>query len=53
MPEVPANRKIPENQNILTAGFRQNWNTFKGIHAYYGDGLKWFLISYSFGSAGK
>ena len=46
MPEVPANRKIPSDKNIITAGFAQNLNTFKGIHKYYGDGLKWFLISY-------
>jgi len=52
MPEVPANRKIPSDKNIITAGFAQNLNTFKGIHKYYGDGLKWFLISYSFGSPG-
>lgn len=52
MPTAPANRKVASDKNLITAGFAQNWNTFKGINTYYHDGLKWFLISYCFGAAG-
>jgi len=52
MPFVPAKNKVPPGKNIITAGFSQNWKTFKGINEHYGDGLRWFLLANTFGYAG-
>lgn len=52
MPFVPAKNKVPPGKNIITAGFSQNWKTFKGINEHYGNGLRWFLLANTFGYAG-
>jgi len=48
MPIVPQLHSIPPGQNLLVAGFYQNWRTFKGIFNQYRYGLNLFLIANAF-----
>jgi len=52
MPRVPQRRELSAGKSLITAGFFQNWKTFKGINTHYGKGLRWFLIGNVFASAG-
>jgi len=51
-PRVAHRHELPAGKSLITAGFFQNWKTFKGINTHYGKGLRWFLIGCVFASAG-
>lgn len=37
--------RTPEQGNLLTMGFKQNWNTFRKINRDYKHSLRWFLLA--------
>ena len=53
MPAVDQMHKLPhDHQSLITAGFYQNWRTFKGLSDHYADGLRLFLFSIVFANSG-
>ncbi|CAB9501118.1 Major facilitator superfamily [Seminavis robusta] len=51
MPPIPARHILPEGRSMLLQGFRQNFTTAKEINQHYRIGLRWFLLSVTFGDA--
>jgi MFS-type transporter involved in bile tolerance (Atg22 family) len=48
MPHRESKRVLETGQSILTAGFKQNFNTAVSIHQHYRKGLKWYLLALIF-----
>ncbi|KAL3929238.1 MAG: hypothetical protein SGARI_004810 [Bacillariaceae sp.] len=51
LPARPARHSLQEGQWVLTAGFKQNWQTTKAIWVRYRKGLKWYLLALIFAEA--
>lgn len=49
-PRPPAHN-LPDDECLLTVGFRQNWKTAKNIHRHFKKGLRWYFLSLCFAEA--
>jgi MFS-type transporter involved in bile tolerance (Atg22 family) len=47
----PALRDLPPNTSIVTAGLKQNIETFKNMNRYFRRGLKWYFLAVLFARA--